>query len=99
MAITDALIHYRRFLKRRNHSACTVRNYMSTLNGFVLWLDTPIEDASCKKWNRRIATGRLLLHVNNDFATTLNTQPATRNVNTLRTGCSHRGGRAPTPLP
>lgn len=48
MAITDALINYRRWLKRRNHSACTVRNYMSTLKGFVLWLDTPIEHATSK---------------------------------------------------
>jgi len=48
MAITDALIHYRRSLKRRNHSGCTVRNYMSTLKGFVLWLDTPIEHATHK---------------------------------------------------
>jgi site-specific recombinase XerD len=48
MAITDALIHYRRSLKRKNHSACTLRNYMSTLKGFVLWLDTPIEHATCK---------------------------------------------------
>jgi site-specific recombinase XerD len=48
MAITEALINYRRWLKRRNHSACTVRNYMSTLKGFILWLDTPIEHATCK---------------------------------------------------
>jgi site-specific recombinase XerD len=48
MAITDALINYRRFLKRRNHSGCTVRNYMSTLKNFVLWLDVPIEQATCK---------------------------------------------------
>jgi site-specific recombinase XerD len=48
MAITDALINYRRFLKRRNHSGCTVRNYMSTLNNFVLWMDVPIEQATRK---------------------------------------------------
>lgn len=48
MAITEAIINYRRWLKRRNHSACTVRNYMSTLRGFILWLDTPIEHATSK---------------------------------------------------
>lgn len=48
MGITDSLINYRRFLKRKNHSGCTVRNYMSTLKNFVLWLDTPIEHVSSR---------------------------------------------------
>jgi len=36
MAITDAIINYRRFLKRRNCSRCTLRNYMNTLKHFVI---------------------------------------------------------------
>lgn len=48
MGITDSVINYRRFLKRKNHSGCTVRNYMSTLKNFVLWLDTPIEHVSSR---------------------------------------------------
>lgn len=43
MAITDAIIQYRRFLKRRNCSAHTVKNYMHTLVQFVLWVNVPIE--------------------------------------------------------
>ena len=49
MAITDAIINYRRFLKRRNYSSYTLRNYMNTLRYFVLWLDVPIEAVTHKK--------------------------------------------------
>ena len=44
MAIIDAIINYRRFLKRRNCSRCTLRNYMNTLKHFVIWLCEPIEE-------------------------------------------------------
>ena len=46
MAITDAIINYRRFLKRRNYSRYTVRNYMNTLKHFIVWVDVPIEQAT-----------------------------------------------------
>jgi len=49
MAITDAIIRYRRFLKRRNVSPNTVKNYMNGLKHFVLWLDVPIEEATYRK--------------------------------------------------
>ena len=49
MAITDAVVQYRRFLKRRNCSANTVKNYMHTLRQFVLWVDIPIEHVTGKK--------------------------------------------------
>ncbi len=48
MAITDAIINYRRFLKRRNCSRCTLRNYMSTLKHFVIWVAEPIEQVSSR---------------------------------------------------
>jgi len=48
MAITDAIINYRRFLKRRNYSRYTVRNYMNTLKHFIVWVDVPIEQATHK---------------------------------------------------
>jgi site-specific recombinase XerD len=48
MAITDAVINYRRFLKRRNCSRCTLRNYMSTLKHFVIWVAEPIEQVSSR---------------------------------------------------
>jgi site-specific recombinase XerD len=49
MAITDAVINYRRFLKRRNCSRYTLRNYMSVLKGFVVWLPQPIEQVTAKR--------------------------------------------------
>ena len=49
MDITDSIVNYRRSLKRRNYSKCTVRNYMSTLKQFVIWLDEPIEILTHKK--------------------------------------------------
>jgi len=49
MAIIDSMINYRRFLKRRNCSAHTVKNYMNTLKHFILWLDVPVEEVTHKK--------------------------------------------------
>ena len=49
MAITDAVVQYRRFLKRRNCSTNTVKNYMHTLKQFILWVDIPIEHVRGKK--------------------------------------------------
>jgi site-specific recombinase XerD len=49
MAITDSIIRYRRFLKRRNVSPNTVKHYLNSLKLFVLWLDEPIEKVTHKK--------------------------------------------------
>ena len=49
MDITDSIINWRRSLKRRNYSKYTIRNYMSTLRQFVIWLDVPIETMTHKK--------------------------------------------------
>jgi site-specific recombinase XerD len=48
MAITETIIHYRRFLKRRNYSLHTIRNYMYTLRQFILWVNVPIERVTHK---------------------------------------------------
>ena len=49
MGITDSIINYRRSLKRRNYSKYTIRNYISILKQFVIWLDVPIENVTHKK--------------------------------------------------
>jgi site-specific recombinase XerD len=49
MAIIDSIINYRRFAKRRNYSPHTVKNYLNTLQHFVLWLNVPLEEVSSKK--------------------------------------------------
>lgn len=46
MAITDVIIQYRRFIKRRNYSPHTIRNYMHTLRQFILWVNVPIEQVT-----------------------------------------------------
>ncbi len=49
MGITDSIIGFRRSLKRRNYSRWTVRDYLSTLKQFVVWVDCPIEKVDRKK--------------------------------------------------
>jgi len=48
MAIIDAVVNYRRWLKRRNCSPHTLRNYMNPLRHFVRWLALPIEEVSSR---------------------------------------------------
>jgi site-specific recombinase XerD len=46
MAITDSIVNFRRSLKRRNLSRHTVKNYLNSLEHFVMWIDVPIERVS-----------------------------------------------------
>ncbi len=48
MGITDSIVNFRRFLKRRNLSPHTAKNYLNSLKHFVLWLRVPIEQATHK---------------------------------------------------
>ena len=52
MAHTDWITNYRRYLKRRNDSPHTVKNYMASLGQFFRWVDVPIEQV----------TARIVLH-------------------------------------
>jgi len=49
MGITDSIVNYRRFLKRRNYSAHSIKNYMNMLKHFIVWLDVPLEEATNQK--------------------------------------------------
>jgi site-specific recombinase XerD len=49
MSLANAIINYRRHLKRRNYSAHTVKNYMNTLKHFVVWIDVAVEQVTHKK--------------------------------------------------
>ena len=44
MDLTDAILDYRRFLKRKNYSAHTVKNTINRLKHFVVWLPVPLEE-------------------------------------------------------
>ena len=48
------IVNYRRYLKRRNYSSHTVKNYLNTLRHYVLWLDVPIEQVTARKINAYI---------------------------------------------
>ena len=49
MDIANAIIRYRRFLKRMNISPNTVKSYLNGLKLFVIWLDVPIEETTYRK--------------------------------------------------
>ena len=45
MSLTNVIINFRRYIKRRNYSAHTVKYYLSVIKQFVLWLNVPLEHA------------------------------------------------------
>jgi site-specific recombinase XerD len=49
MEITDPIGRYRRFIKRRNCSAHTVKNYVNILGHFSNWLQIPVEEVTTKE--------------------------------------------------
>lgn len=49
MDLSDVIVNYRRFLKRRNCSPHTVKSYMNLLKQFVLWVNVPIEAVPQRK--------------------------------------------------
>ena len=49
MEPTESIARYRRFLKRRNYSIHTVKNYMNILGQFSAWLQAPMEGVTFKE--------------------------------------------------
>ena len=49
MELTDPIGRYRRFLKRRNCSVHTLKNYINILGHFSAWLQIPIEQATSRE--------------------------------------------------
>lgn len=43
MCLTESILNYRRFLKRKNFSDLTVKNYLHRLKRFFCWVATPVE--------------------------------------------------------
>lgn len=54
MIIAEAIINWRRCLKRRNCSPNTVKNYLNALEHFVVWLDGPVEEVNHTKISQYI---------------------------------------------
>ena len=49
MNMTNSIIEFRRYLKRRNYSVHTIKNYLHSIKQFVVWVDMPIEDVTNDK--------------------------------------------------
>ncbi len=106
MAITDSIVNFRRFLKRRNLSPHTIKNYLNSLRQFVLRLGVPIEQVTHKEVSDYIdylmAKGLNPETINSQlnrirqFYLYLQDQEQLRTVNPVKS--SHRL-RVPKPLP
>lgn len=51
MNLTESVLNYRRYLKRKNYSPHTVKNYLHRLQKFFTWLSVPLELASPENVN------------------------------------------------
>lgn len=49
MSLTNVIINFRRYIKRRNYSAHTVKYYLSVIRQYVLWLNVPLEHAGVEQ--------------------------------------------------
>ena len=49
MPMTNVIINFRRYIKRRNYSPHTVKYYLNVIRQFVLWLNVPLEQAGVDK--------------------------------------------------
>lgn len=106
MDLTDSILSFRRYLKRKNYSAHTIKNYLHSLKGFVLWLDVPIEEVNSKKINqyvdslrrRRLKPKTINCHLERirQFYWYLNMQEQVPSANPVKKGHSLR---MPKPLP
>jgi len=48
MQITESILNYRRFLKRKNFSDLTTKNYLHRLKRFFCWTSTPVESTAAQ---------------------------------------------------
>ncbi len=106
MSITDSIVNYRRFLKRRNFSFHTVKNYINTLKHYVVWLDVPIEKATSREvleyiehlLDRRLSPKTINCHLNSirRFYDYLRHEEGIHIQNPVKTGYALR---LPQPLP
>ena len=106
MDLTDAILDYRRFLKRKNYSAHTVKNTINRLKHFVVWLPVPLEQTGYEQvkqyierlMNRHRAPVTINCHLASirGFFDYLNDEGLLRIANPVKRGC---GVRVSHPLP
>ena len=44
MTINESVIDFKRYLKRRNYSPHTIKNYLHVVKHFLMWIDVPVEE-------------------------------------------------------
>jgi site-specific recombinase XerD len=106
MSLTNVIINFRRYIKRRNYSAHTVKYYLSVIRQFVLWLDVPLEHAGVDKIEDYIdylhqkrlqpASINLYLAIIRVFYDYLKYEEKIKLTNPVKTNCRLR---VPKPLP
>ena len=106
MQMTNVIINFRRYLKRRNYSAHTVKYYLNILKQFVIWLDVPLQQTSAKKIDAYIdylhakkmqpASINCYLAIIRIFYAYLKYEEQLKLTNPVKTG---RRLRVPKPLP
>ena len=106
MQMTNVIIDFRRYLKRRNYSAHTVKYYLNILKQFVIWLDVPVELTTDKNIDAYIdclhakrmepASINCYLAVVRVFYAYLKFEEEVKLINPVKTG---KRLRVPKPLP
>jgi len=104
--LTNSIINYRRYLKRRNLARYTIRNYLNNLELFLAWLRVPLEKATHQdisayiefllEKRRHPKTINCQLGTIRNFYDFLNHEEGVLVQNPVRKGCSLR---LPKPLP
>ena len=54
MNLTESILSYRQYLKRRNLSKYTIRNYLHQLKQFLVWVAVPVESVSSENMKNYI---------------------------------------------
>ena len=62
MNMTNSIIEFRRYLKRRNYSVHTIKNYLHSIKQFVVWVDM-VASAICVQFMLSHCNALLLLSV------------------------------------
>jgi len=104
--LTNSIINYRRYLKRRNLARYTIRNYLNNLELFLAWLRGPLEQVTHQdisayiefllEKRRHPKTINCQLGTIRNFYDFLNHEEGVLVQNPVRKGCSLR---LPKPLP
>jgi site-specific recombinase XerD len=106
MKMINVIVDFRRYLKRRNYSAHTVKYYLNVIKQFVIWLNVPLEQAGYKNIEDYIdylhqkrmqpASINLYLAIIRVFYNYLKYEKSVKLTNPVKANCRLR---VPKPLP